>query len=140
MAPRGLRAHLPLPILNQGPHEDDVSQGGEVPLAGQRGVRLAAWLSFSRETGLVYQEVCDLGEQRERPWNLPACPVHWFSQHRTMSNTSVSIANRQHRIPRNQGTTTRTGPERPEESESFECVAPLKKQGSLVSSFTLFKF
>ena len=65
-APSAPRAYLPLPVLHQGPHEDDVSQGGEVPLAGQWGVCLTARLSFSGQTGLVYQEVCDLGQQREK--------------------------------------------------------------------------
>lgn len=53
-------AYLPLPVLHQGPHEDDVAQSGEVPATGQRAVCLTAWLSFSREAGLVYQEICDL--------------------------------------------------------------------------------
>lgn len=53
-------AYLPLPILHQGPHEDNVAQSGEVPSARQRAVRLTTWLGFSCETGLVYQEVCDL--------------------------------------------------------------------------------
>lgn len=53
-------AYLPLPVLHQRPHEDDVAQSGEVPSARQRAVRLTARLGFSCEAGLVYQEVCDL--------------------------------------------------------------------------------
>ena len=102
------RAHLALPALHQGPHEDDVAQGREVALARQRGVCLTAWLSFSCETGLVHQEVCDLGgAMREGVVPAPQ-PVSWFSKPRTVSNTLMSLVNRQQ--TRNQETRIRTWP------------------------------
>lgn len=77
-APGRPRAYLRVPILNQGPHEDNVTQSGVVPLAFQLHVRLVARLSLSRETGLVHLEVCDLGEQGARRWTPPSHPVNWF--------------------------------------------------------------
>lgn len=65
-----LRAYLCLPALHQGPHEDDVAEGREVAPARQRDVCLTARLGFPRETGLIHQEVCDLGEQRETASHL----------------------------------------------------------------------
>lgn len=82
--------HLAFPALHQGPHEDDVAQGAEVPAVGQGAVCFAAWLCFSSKTGFIHQEVCDLGEHRGDaggPFWLPS----GFQHHRIAPSTLMVL-------------------------------------------------
>lgn len=75
--PRCPRAYLAPPILHQGPHEDDVAEGGEVPTACQGAVCFTTWLGFPGEAGFIHQEVRDLGEQGEKAVESPCHPDNW---------------------------------------------------------------